>query len=137
MEVLWSRHIDVVRGSARDKLNDSIELDEEEFPEGKVLYRLHRTYERDPSLPERAKALALKRDGIIACVICGFDFFETYGTIGKGFIECHHTIPVSELTKETQTKLSDVILVCSNCHRMLHRRRPWPTASDLKALVLK
>jgi len=45
--------------------------------------------------------------------------------LGRGFIQAHHTIPVSELRKESKTKVRDIALVCSNCHRMLHRRRPW------------
>lgn len=60
---------------------------------------------------------------------------RTYGEVGKDFIECHHTVPVSELTEGMKTKLSDMALVCSNCHRMLHRKRPWLRLSDLKALL--
>ncbi len=44
--------------------------------------------------------------------------------IGSDFIEGHHTVPISELKGEVKTKVKDVALVCSNCHRMLHRRRP-------------
>jgi predicted HNH restriction endonuclease len=64
-----------------------------------------------------------------------YRFFARYGDIGKDFIECHHVIPVSELKPGMKTKLSDVVLVCSNCHRMLHRKRPWIRVDDLKALL--
>jgi 5-methylcytosine-specific restriction protein A len=136
METLWSSHIDDVRGSLEPSMpgpdGDSEEL---EFPEGKVSYRLHRQHERNPLLAKRKKAAILASTGSLACAICGFDFFKTYGPVGKQFIECHHTIPVSELCDGVKTKLSDVVVVCSNCHRMLHRRRPWLHIDELTALL--
>ena len=131
------QHVELLRGSTEEYSISSNDPEESEFPEGKELYRLHRVHERNPHLAKQAKALALQRDGKLACRVCGFDFFKTYGDVGKDFIECHHTIPVSELTDGMKTKLSDVILVCSNCHRMLHRKRPWLRVADLKALLKK
>ncbi|MEV4882457.1 HNH endonuclease [Chitinophaga ginsengisegetis] len=55
------------------------------------------------------------------CEVCGFDFYDSYGDIGKGFIECHHKTPLSKITASTKTSLKDLALVCSNCHRMLHK----------------
>lgn len=58
------------------------------------------------------------------CMICGFDFEEVYGELGKGFIEVHHIKPISELEGEVKVDPgTDLICVCSNCHRMLHRYR--------------
>jgi 5-methylcytosine-specific restriction protein A len=28
--------------------------------------------------------------------------------------------------------LSDLALVCSNCHSMLHRGNPWPSVDELR-----
>ncbi|MBN4084034.1 HNH endonuclease [bacterium AH-315-A03] len=36
---------------------------------------------------------------------------------------------------QTTTRLSDLALVCSNCHRMIHRRSPWPTPIELGLLI--
>lgn len=137
MEQLWKRHVEAVRESGTPYSVVSGDPEEDEFPEGRILYRLHRTYERNPQLVKRAKALALKRGGKVACTVCGFDFFKTYGPVGKDFIECHHTIPVSELEEGAATKISDVVLVCSNCHRMLHRKRPWLGLDELRALLTR
>lgn len=137
METLWARHVASVRGSSQVYSFDGDDLDGEEFPEGRVLFRLHRIRERNSNLVKEVKALALERFGKLECVVCQFDFFRTYGEVGKEFIECHHTVPVSELTEGMKTKLSDMALVCSNCHRMLHRKRPWLRISDLKALLRK
>lgn len=110
--------------------------EEEQFPEGKVLYRQHRFRERNRKLVAKLKEDA-SRSGILECIVCGFSFFKIYGEIGEGFIECHHIIPVSEYITNTTTYLKDLALVCSNCHRMLHRKRPWLTIEQLKEIVRK
>lgn len=110
--------------------------EEEEFPEGRVLYRLHRARERSASLRDNAKAAALKKGKRLACVACDFEFADKYGDVGRGFIECHHTRPVSELADGAKTRLKDVALLRSNCHRMVHRRRPWLSMDDLRAVLV-
>jgi predicted HNH restriction endonuclease len=135
MEALWKRHVGAIRGTFPPEALDAEDPEEEEFPEGKVLYRLHRFHERCGDVPRRAKELALKRHGRLVCVVCGFDFHATYGPVGEGFIECHHTVPVSELKDGMRTNLADVVLVCSNCHRMLHRRRPWLGIEELRTIL--
>ncbi len=109
--------------------------DELEFTEGRVAFRLHRSRERSAALVRRKKGAVLAKTGNLKCEVCRFDFHETYGDLGEGFIECHPIHPVSELKADTKIKLSDLVVVCSNCHRMLHRRRPWFTAADLRVLV--
>ncbi|MBT3031446.1 MAG: HNH endonuclease [Candidatus Thiodiazotropha sp. (ex Lucina pensylvanica)] len=65
----------------------------------------------------------------------GFDFSEKYGKLGEGFAECHHTKPPSTLKPGEKTKLSDLAVVCSNCHRMLHRAKPWLSIGELRAAI--
>ena len=36
---------------------------------------------------------------------------------------------------EVKTRLDDLILICANCHRMIHRHNPWLTPDHLRALV--
>ncbi len=114
----------------------SIESNDEEceFPEGKVLYRWHRLRERNNSAITKFKEISEKQ-GKLNCIICGFDFHKVYGDIGKGYIECHHTIPVSEYKLKKITRIEDLVLVCSNCHRMLHRKRPWLSIEELTSLI--
>jgi hypothetical protein len=135
MEALWFRHVEGLRGGALAGPGEHDLVEETEFPEGRVLYRMHRFRERNSRLTERAKAAALRRDGRLACQVCGFDFYATYGDVGNQFIECHHTIPVSELTAGMKTKLADIALVCPNCHRMLHRHRPWLSLAELRDAI--
>jgi hypothetical protein len=112
--------------------------EESVFIEGKEKYILHYMKERNPLLVKRKKELALKENSLLPCEICQFSFKEKYGETGEGFIEAHHIFPVSQLTEETETKLEDLILLCSNCHRMIHRKRPWVTSrADIKELLSK
>jgi len=67
--------------------------------------------------------------------ICGYDFLHKYGEIGRGYIECHHRIPVSEYKNEMITKTTDLELVCSKCYRMLHGKRLWMKLNDLKVII--
>jgi 5-methylcytosine-specific restriction enzyme A len=98
-------------------------LDEEEYTaaEGEILLRQHRLRERDRSLVRKKKDQASRRHGVLRCEGCGFVFQDVYGELGEGFIECHHTIPLAHLRPGQLTRLQDLALVCSNCHRMLHR----------------
>lgn len=108
----------------------------ESFPEGRLKERLHVMRERSFELVQKAKDRAMVEHGALTCTCCGFSFAARYGKIGEGFIEAHHTVPVSELHPDgEETRLEDIALVCSNCHRMLHRRRPWLTMSELTKLL--
>jgi predicted HNH restriction endonuclease len=58
-----------------------------------------------------------------------------YGDLGRGFIEGHHLSPLAELAAEWLSRVSDLALVCPNCHRMIHRRRPWLRLGELSAIL--
>ena len=106
-----------------------------EAEEGRILTRLHRVRERNRELVTKKKASALKIHGRLQCEACSFDFEDTYGTHGSGFIEAHHTKPLYTLSPGEKTRLEDLALLCSNCHRMIHARRPWLTIDDLKEII--
>lgn len=54
------------------------------------------------------------------CQVCGFNFEKVYGERGKGFIEIHHTKPISSYDGEHEVLLEDLVALCSNCHSMIH-----------------
>ena len=107
----------------------------EEAEEGRVITALHRRYERNSALVQAKKKKALATLGRLACEACGFDFREHYGDHGEGFIECHHTKPVHTLKPGDKTKAGDLRLLCSNCHRMVHAKRPWLTMEQLVTVL--
>jgi 5-methylcytosine-specific restriction enzyme A len=102
--------------------------------EGGVVLRAYLRRERDPKLRRRMLEYMKKHGRPIVCEACGFDYAETYGEHGQDYIECHHRIPL-HVTGETKTRLSDLALLCSNCHRMVHRSKRWLTVEELKQLV--
>ena len=112
--------------AAIDKLNPADVVVDPEFvgeaPEGTLLTSSHVRRERSAKLVADKKAKALAENKQLECEACGFDFAAVYGPQGDGFIECHHTKPVHTLRPGQHTKLDDLALVCSNCHRMIHRR---------------
>lgn len=92
-------------------------------------------YERNIKL----RNLAFKTHGY-SCAICGFDFVKVYGKWGEGFGEVHHIIPVSEvgLSKRKVDAKKDLIVVCPNCHRMIHRKKGITlTIDELKAKIMQ
>src|SRR5881227_3676793 len=64
--------------------------------EGRVRYRRHRIRERSPVLRQMKKEQVLTETGRLACEVCGFDYAARYGSLGDGFIECHHTTALAE-----------------------------------------
>ncbi|PKM47515.1 MAG: hypothetical protein CVV03_03055 [Firmicutes bacterium HGW-Firmicutes-8] len=121
------------------KLQDESPEDEytvEEFPEGKPIQSLHLRRERNAKLVKLKKDTVLKQKGILKCEVCQFSFLDKYGDIGQNFIEAHHIVPLSELKPESMNTIDDLALVCSNCHRMLHKIRPWITVDQLKERLI-
>lgn len=89
--------------------------------EGNILYRYHLSRERNPTLVKKKKEQALRTHGKLECELCSFNYEKVYGVAGLGFMECHHKKPLYTVVEETKTTLNDLMLVCANCHRMLHR----------------
>ena len=102
--------------------------------EGRELLRLHKIRERNQRLVAQKKQTILALQGALGCEVCGFDFASVYGQMGFGFAECHHKYPLWQTVGERETTLEELAIVCSNCHRMLHRR-PWPTVEELTSIV--
>jgi predicted HNH restriction endonuclease len=101
-------------------------------PEGAIHLRLHRLRERSRALVLEAKRLFVERHGRLFCELCGFDFERMYGPVGAGYIEAHHAKPLASLQEGGETSVADLKMVCSNCHRVIHRGDPSQMFSDLK-----
>lgn len=122
-------------GSSTDD-QESVEEDAEEgADEGRILARVHKRRERNRKIVNKKKQQVLKEKGRLCCEACGFDYGVFYGERGEGFIEVHHTVPLHTLTASRKTQLSDLALLCANCHRMVHSKSVWLTIDELKMLV--
>lgn len=121
-----------------DKVTKDMDSMEEEnngtFSEGSKKERLVRIYERNPAL--RAKAIEIHG---FTCQVCDFNFGKSYGKHGENYIEVHHITPLSALIKEKEINpKTDLAVLCSNCHRMIHRDKNNPlNIVDLRNLLNK
>ncbi len=95
----------------------------------------HFRIERDRSLVEKKRKAVAASEGRLACEVCGFDFASKYGDLGEGFCEVHHRNPLSDSDGPAVTRLEDLAIVCSNCHRILHRAGGIPV-EDLRRRLL-
>lgn len=100
--------------------------------DGKKIEYYTYKYERD----KKTRDEAIKIHGL-KCKACNFDFEEKYGFIGIGYIEVHHIVPLHTLDGEIEVNpVTDLIPVCSNCHRMIHRKKDSILAiEDIQTLL--
>ena len=98
-------------------------------------------YERSKKLREAA----INRNiinGHLECTVCSFDFYAVYGEKGRGYIEIHHQKPIFQYKDQDTTKfleqaLQNVVPVCSNCHRMIHRAKNAPMPVEVLRQVVE
>ena len=115
-----------------------ITQDDSSFSEGKTALRQHIVRERNKHLIEMAKeAFKKAHGGKLYCEVCGCDFSYHYPGLGDGFIEAHHIKPVSKMKAGEKTKITDLVMVCSNCHSMIHRKKPWLSKTALSKIYKK
>ena len=88
--------------------------------EGGVKYVVSPRRERDP----RLRADAFRFHGY-RCQVCTFDFGEIYGEWGYQFAEVHHLLLLggSALSERVTNPQTALVVLCSNCHRMTHRKK--------------
>ena len=118
--------------------SENVNVDYDSFPEGMEKLKIHKSRERNYKLIEKKKTIfKIAHNGKLFCEACGLNFEDVYGEYGKDFIEVHHTVPISESTENRKTQMQDLVLLCSNCHRMVHHRRPWLKKEELQELLRK
>ena len=121
------------------EVEDDFQLDEENgdrsitIREGKVSYSLNKVYKRNQD--NRKKAIEIHGT---SCKVCGFDFMKTYGELGRGFIEIHHIKPLSTFDEEeTVDPRTDLVPLCANCHRMVHRKKEIYSIDEIRVKMGK
>lgn len=111
----------------------SYEVPLEGLPEGLLFREETNRYERNRL--NREACIAIKGT---TCLVCGFNFAETFGDIGDGYIHVHHVIPVSQLGEGyIVDPSSDLVPVCANCHSMMHRTDPPVSVDELRSIMNK
>lgn len=95
--------------------------------EGGIKVRISKTIEKSPKLRQQALDIYDYK-----CQVCNFDFELTYGKWGKEFAELHHIKPLFELKGEKYetNSITNLAVLCSNCHRMVHRKKGTTLSLD-------
>ncbi len=126
--------LEIVQKSSEEKRK--IEVFDENIMIQEGIKKLQKTKIYERSLKLRKVAIEhFTKDGDILCEACKFSYKKFYGEIGKGYIEIHHIKPIfkyedEELDKTIEVALKNVVPVCSNCHRMIHRKWKEPLKFD-------
>ena len=127
---------DIVAFIERPAADETFGVDypeDNDFYEGAMMTVEVNKYER--SQAARDKCIALKG---CRCIVCGMNFEERYGSIGRHFIHIHHLVPISAIGKEYKLDVEkDLVPVCPNCHYMLHRKPDGVfTPEELKMMLI-
>lgn len=115
---LSKKNFEILESMLREKGKEEVKK-ELAYKEGAELRVIQTARERNP---------ALRKDAIEKygnkCMVCGFDFDKTYGRdIANGYIEVHHEKMLANTAGERDVTVNEVKVVCSNCHRMIHKKR--------------
>lgn len=96
--------------------------------------RVHKRIERNQKLSSKVKKLKG-----YTCEACGFKFTKMYGEIGEKFIEAHHLQPLHTLVGENVTldPIKDFAVLCSNCHKMIHRSEFVSAVAEFRGKYIK
>lgn len=120
----FKRYIEFCENIEKNNFNINQPILEDVFEsrsEGGKKVVVSKIAERDLSL----RISAIKIHGT-NCFGCGFNFENKYGQIGKRFIEIHHVVALSTYEKSKKIDpYTDLIPLCSNCHRIVHRKRNY------------
>jgi 5-methylcytosine-specific restriction protein A len=120
--------------AARSAYQPSDDL--EEFPEGRLLTRMHTVRERDPIV--RKKLLAKREGAALVCEACGLSEPHLDRALEESLFEAHHLIPLADGATRA-TRLADMALLCACCHRLIHKliitQRRWVEPEEVGRLL--
>ena len=100
-------------------------------------YKTHRRIERTTDNSRK-----VKRELGYTCQACGFNFKNKYGKLSlnkkkEEFIEAHHIRQIQDLPEGevVEFNIDDFAVLCSNCHRMVHRKNPPYSIDEIKKVL--
>jgi len=103
---------------------------ENETIEEKRKYVRHSRIERNKNASKKVKEVLGH-----TCMGCGFNFKRIYGERGQDYIEAHHLIPLHMLPEGKAVQMDpkeDFAVLCANCHKIVHRKKPMLTLEELQ-----
>lgn len=106
--------------------------DAKPLSEGERKQRTYDAIERNGT----ARKICLNHYGYV-CQACGLDFQKRFGSEFANIIDVHHLNPISKSSGSRMVDpLKDLIPLCPNCHRMIHKGTNEPlTLDELKQVL--
>lgn len=96
----------------------------------RFIYGIRSRFETDPEI----RLSVLKFHGT-SCSICGFNYEDFYGDLGRGYIQVHQIYENDE-DMENYDLQHDFIPICENCHGIIHRSKEnHVSIEDLKQII--
>ena len=90
--------------------------------EGSPKLVAHLRRERKSLLPAAKRRAMVDKLGHLECERCGIVPSATLGLHGDAVIEVHHAgTQIAEMADGHVTRLADLVCLCANCHRIVHR----------------
>lgn len=102
--------------------------------EGKKTLAQHIRRERKRFLVDAKKHQFIAEHGSLTCEACAVDLETQFGKDGAKLYEVHHTRPLAGRGLNL-TSLEDLAILCPNCHRFIHRRKPMISLRALRKRI--
>lgn len=100
--------------------------------EGRRQLVTHLSRERDRKLVQKKKELAAS----LQCEVCEVSFGRVYGERAAAYCEVHHLVPLAQAEQVVKTRIEDLAILCSNCHRVVHLKDPPFTLEQMREMLL-
>lgn len=111
------------------------DLEELVATEGRLLSRLHAYKERDRAFAKKVRDhYRREHGGKLHCEACGMVAEDVYGATGERCMEAHHKVPIEELQPDSVTRAEEMVMVCANCHRVIHSKKPCLKIEEVQEL---
>lgn len=104
--------------------------------EGNKQFAAHIRSERAVLWAKKKKDQVIGERGALICEGCKSNFKTLYGESEYACYEVHHLIPIGNGVKRI-TKLSDLAILCANCHRAIHSVSPMPTIAEFCKTIIR
>lgn len=100
------------------------------YREGKRFSVTSTAIERNPE----ARNACIRHFGC-SCQVCGFNFYEKYGELGRDYIHVHHLNELANSNGEYELDpTTDLVPLCPNCHAMVHKKKPAISVEELRKM---
>jgi 5-methylcytosine-specific restriction protein A len=101
-----------------------------EAAEGERRLVAHLRRERKPALAAAKRRAMIAQLGYLQCERCRLIPSRTLGLYGDAVIEVHHAgTQLAEMAAGHTTRLGDLMCLCANCHRLVHREMKGRSAA--------